>query len=127
MQEHVQRGQHQRDRAEQLDQYVQRWASSILEGITNGIADYTRLVRLALLPEDDALGIKAVNHLTSGIHAQVTSLNVLLRIVPCTTTVVQEQGEDDTTHSTDHQHTGLGLWAKDDADGDRREHGNNAG
>src|SRR5205823_14746595 len=90
VQEHVQRSQHQGNRAEQLDQYVERWTGGILEGITNGIANHTGLMRLALLTQDGGIGVEAINHLTSRIHAQVTCLDVLLRIVPGAAAVVQD-------------------------------------
>ncbi len=126
MQEYVQGSQHQGNRTEQLNQDVERRTGSILHGIADGIADHTGLMRVALLPQDGALEIETINHLTCFIHTQVTGFNVLLRIVHCATAVVQEQGEHDTAHGTDHQHTGLGLGAKDDADGDGRKHGNYA-
>src|ERR1051326_3433362 len=52
VQEHVQRSQHKGNRAEQLDQYVERWTGGILEGITNGIANHTGLMRLTLFTQD---------------------------------------------------------------------------
>ncbi len=123
MQGDVQGGQHQCNRAEQLDQDVQRWAGGILEGIAHGITDHAGLMRLALFTQDCSALIETVNHLTFGIHAQVTCFDVLLGIVPCAAAVIEEEGKDDTTHRTDHQQARLGLGAEDDADGDRRQHG----
>src|SRR5947209_8898224 len=88
VQEHVQRSQHQGNRAEQLNQYVKRRTGCILEGITNGIANHTGLMGLTLLTQDGAIRIEAINHLTGCIHTQVTCLDVLLCIVARTTTVI---------------------------------------
>src|SRR6266567_8932445 len=125
VQEHVQGSQHQRDRAKQLDQDVERWASSILEGIANGIANNTSFVWLGLLAPNFTFGIEAINHFTSFVDTQVASFDVLLGIVPGTTTIVEEEGEDDATHGTYHQHTSLGLWTKDNANEDGGEHSHN--
>ena len=82
-------------------------------------------MRFTLLTQDSTLRIKGINHLTFFVNAQVASFNVFLRIVPRATTIVQEKGEDDTAHSTDHQQTSLSLRAKDHTDGNWRQHGNN--
>src|SRR5260370_31608608 len=120
VQEHVQWRQHQGNRAEQLNEDVQRWPSGILEGVADGIANHASLMRFALLTQDGTFRIKGINHLTSFVDAQVASFNVFLRIVPRATTIVQEKGEDDTAHSTDHQQTSLSLGAKDHANCDWR-------
>src|SRR6185437_14637813 len=49
MEEDKERGQHQRDGAEQLDDDVQRWASGILERVANCIADHRRLMSQGFL------------------------------------------------------------------------------
>src|SRR5437588_246082 len=121
---HVQRSKHQRNRAEQLDKHVKRRTSSILEGITNRVTNHASLVRLTLLAENDTVGVEAINHLTLCVHTQIASFNVLLRVVPCATTVIQEGTDNDTTHRTDHEHTSFSLWAKDNADSYGGEHSN---
>src|SRR4051812_1209829 len=100
VQEYVQGSQHQRDRAEQLDQNVERWASSILKGVADSVAYNTSFMRFRLLAQNCTFRIEAVNHLTCFVDAQVASFDVLLGIVPGTATVVEEEGDDDTTHST---------------------------
>src|SRR5437764_10387276 len=82
-------------------------------------------MRFTLLTQDSTLRIKGINHLTFFVNAQVASFNVFLRIVPRATTIVQEKGEDDTAHGTDHQRTSLSLGPKDDTDGNWRQYGNN--
>src|SRR2546421_5188593 len=85
VQEHVQRSQHQGNRAEQLNQYVKRWTGGILEGITNGISNHTGLMGLTLLTQDGAIRVEAINHLTCCIHTQVTCLDVLFFNDPAAT------------------------------------------
>src|SRR3989442_3239205 len=125
MQEDVQGRQHQGNRAEQLNQHVERWTSGILERITDGITNHTGLMRLTLLTQDSAVRIKTINHLTFRVHAQVACLDVLLRIVPRTTTVVKEGCNDDTTHGANHEHTSFGLWAKNGSNCNGSQHGYN--
>src|SRR5258708_4353074 len=109
---YIQRSKHQGNRAEQLNQHVERWTGGILERITDSIANHACLVRLTLLTQDSAVGVETVNHLALLIHAQVAGLDVLLCIVPCTAAVVQEGCDDDTAHRTDHQHASFGLRTK---------------
>src|SRR5437588_1689446 len=116
MQSHVQRRQYQSDGAEQLNQDMERWACRILERVANGVTDDAGFVRFALLAQNGAVWIEAINHLTFSIHAQVTGLDVLFRVVPRAAAVVEEKRQDDTAHSTDHQHTSFGLWAENGAD-----------
>src|SRR5579864_1585388 len=87
MQEDVQGSQYQGNCAQQLNQNVERWAGSILERITDGVANHACLVRLTLLPENRSIGVETINHLTLAIYSQVTSFDVLLGIVPRATTV----------------------------------------
>src|SRR5438552_6792870 len=80
VQEYVQGSQHQRNRAEQLDQNVERWAGGIFERIANCIAYNTRFMRFRLLAQNFTFRIEAVNHLTCFVDTQVASFNVLLSI-----------------------------------------------
>src|SRR5579884_1128840 len=127
MQCYVERRQHERNGAKQLDEHVERWASGVFEGITNCVADYTSFVRFALLTENGTVGVKTLNHLALSIDAQVASLDIFLGIVPRATTIIQEERKHDTTHCADHQHTGFGRGAKNDANSDRSQHGYQAG
>src|SRR5260370_7458214 len=106
VQEHVQWRQHQGNRAEQLNEDVQRWPSGILEGVADGIANHASLMRFALLTQDGTFRIKGINHLTSFVDAQVASFNVFLRIVPRATTILHENATTHPAHSPDlHQPT----------------------
>src|SRR5260221_2581036 len=116
MYRNIERSKHQRNRAEQLNQYVQRWTSRILERITHRIPHHTSHVRLAFLTQHSAIRIETISHFTLGIHAQVAGFDVLLGIVPGTTTIIQEEGKDNTAHCANHKHTGFGLRAKNDTD-----------
>src|SRR5579884_781241 len=104
MQEHVQRSEYQRNRAEQLDEHVERGACGILERITNGVTNHASFVRFAFLTENSAGLVETVNHLAFCVHPQITCFDILLRVVPCATAVVEEQSKNDTTHCPNHQH-----------------------
>src|SRR6476469_6212580 len=67
-----QRREHERDRAEQLDEHVQRRTRCVLERIADRVAHHRRLVCIRALA------------------AVRTGLDVLLRVVPGAATVVQE-------------------------------------
>ena len=64
---------------------MKRGACSILEGIAQRVADDRCLVGLAALA---AVG---------------TTLNVFLRVVPCTAAIVEDQGEKDTGDGPDKE------------------------
>src|SRR5205823_3094238 len=127
MQGHVQGRQHQSDGAEQLDQDVERWACRILKRVTNGVTDDAGLVGFALLAQNGAVWIEAINHLAFSIHAQVSGFDILFRVVPRAATVVEEEGQDDTTHGTNHQHTGLSMRAQDGTNRDGGQDSDQAG
>src|SRR5947209_5002421 len=127
MQGHVQGRQYQSDSAEQFDQDVERWACRVLKRVTNGVTDDTGLVGFALLAQNGAGWIEAINHLAFSIHAQVSSFDILFRVVPRAATIVEEEGQDDTTHGTNHQHTGLSMRAQDGTNRDGSEDGDQAG
>src|SRR5207248_6917453 len=89
-----------------------RGASCILERITDGIANHACLVRFTSLTQNSSGSVEAINHLSFGIHTQVTSLDIFLGIVPRASTVVQESCNDNTTHCPNHQQTCFVLWPK---------------
>src|SRR5437764_9916302 len=123
MQGHVQGRQYQSDSAEQFDQDVERWACRVLKRVTNGVADDAGLMGFALLAQNGAVWIEAIKHLTFSIHAQVSGFDILFRVVPRTATDVEEEGQDDNAHGTNHQHTTLSVWAQDDTNRDGRHDG----
>src|SRR5579872_4577336 len=118
---------HKCDRAEQLDQHVQRWACGILERIADGIANYTGLVRLAFLTQNSTFRIETANHLAFSVYAQVASLDILLGVVPRAAAIVQEEGKYDTAHGANHQHSCLRFRAKDDTYNNGGQYGDEAG
>src|SRR5260370_1229008 len=81
---YIQRSKHQGNRAEQLNQHVERWTGGILERITDSIANHACLVRLALLTQDSAVGGVTGNPRALLLHAHVAGLDGLLGIVPST-------------------------------------------
>src|SRR3990170_3506462 len=92
--------QHQGDRAQQLDQHVQRRPGGVLVGIAHRIADDRRLVSVCPLAERLHLARVA------GRHLEHPRLDVLLGVVPGAADVVEEGGQDDATDGADHQHSG---------------------
>src|SRR5437773_2382562 len=79
-----QRRQHQRDRAQQLDEHVERWAGGVLERIADRVTHDRRLVGGAALP------------------AVLTRLDVFLGIVPRPAAVVQHRGDQDAADRAHH-------------------------
>src|SRR3989440_12807050 len=71
------RRQHQRDRAQELDEHVQRWPRRVLEGIAHRVTHDRRLVGRAPLP------------------AVLPGLDELLRVIPGPAAVVQQGGHED--------------------------------
>lgn len=72
---------HKRDDRHELHQNVEGGARGVLQGITNGIADHSRLVALSLLAEEWV--------------ASRVGLDELLGVVPGTTGVAHGHGELD--------------------------------
>src|SRR5689334_16424051 len=72
------RRQHERHRAQQLDEHVQRRPGRVLEGIADGVADHGGLVRGTPLP------------------AVLPGLDELLGVIPGAATVVQQRRHQDT-------------------------------
>src|SRR6266699_959844 len=102
---------------------MERWASGILERIADSVANHACLVWFALLSQNGPTGVETINHLSFGIHTQVTRFDVLLGIVPGASTVVQEGCDDNTTHCSDHQQTCFGLWTEDRPNCNGSRHG----
>src|SRR6266702_1282900 len=101
-----QRRQHQRDRAQQLDEHMERRAGGVLERIADRVTHDGRLVGGAALP------------------AVLTRLDVFLGIVPRPAAVVQHRGHQDAADGAHHQERGHRLGAdvkplEHEADGDR--------
>src|SRR5260370_40910538 len=65
---YIQRSKHQGNRAEQLNQHVERWTGGILETITDSIDNHACPVRLTLLTQDSAVGVETGNHLARYSH-----------------------------------------------------------
>src|SRR5881628_3163221 len=85
--------QHQRHRAQQLDEHVQRRPGRVLERIADGITDDRGLVRRTPLP------------------TVLPSLDELLRVVPRPPAVVEQRGHQDAADRADHQERRHGLGA----------------
>src|SRR6266513_3167623 len=88
-----QRRQHERDRAQQLDEHVQRRPGRVLERIADGITDHGGLVRRTPLP------------------TVLTGLDELLGVVPGATAVVEQgrhENPGDRAHHEERRH-GLGA------------------
>lgn len=75
MQEHIKWGKHQRNRTQELDEYMEGWTSGILEGIANSVTHHTRLVRFTLLSENRRRGVEPINHFAGMVDSQAASLN----------------------------------------------------
>jgi hypothetical protein len=88
---HIERREHERERREELDEHVEGRPGGILERVADGIADNCRLVRLAPLAAEDP------------------ALDVLLRVVPGSTAVVQDKGHEDSGNRGDHEERGHRL------------------
>src|SRR6058998_3891344 len=88
-----QRRQHQRDRAQQLDEHVERWAGGVLEWIADRVTHDRRLVGGAALP------------------AVLTRLDELLGIVPGPTAVVEQRRHENPGDRADHEERRYGLGA----------------
>src|SRR5436190_1657308 len=105
------RRQHQRDRAQELDQHVQRRPRRVLERIAHRVADHGRLVGQTALP------------------AVFTRLDEFLGVVPRATTVVEQRGHEDPRDRADHEERRHRLGAdmeqqlEDQSHGDRHAHG----
>src|SRR5208337_1457316 len=95
------RCQHERQRSEELDEHVERWAGGVLEWVAKRVADDGCLVGLAALA------------------AVCTGLDVFLGIVPCTTAVVQDECKEDARDGSHHEETGEGFVLHGDTDDDR--------
>lgn len=88
------RTQDQAERGQQLDHHMQRRAHGIFERISHGISRHRSLVRLRpLAPMRPAL-------------------NVLLGVVPCPASGVQEQRHEDASNGGKHEHAGHCLGAQ---------------
>src|SRR6266571_2137405 len=105
------RRQHQRDRAQQLDEHVQRRPRRVFERVADGVADHRRLVGRTALP------------------AVLARLDELLGIVPGPTAVVEQRRHENPGDRADHEERRYGLGAdmeqhlEDQAHGDRHAHG----
>src|SRR5258708_33089477 len=77
VQRDVEGGEHQGDRAEQLDQNVQRGTSGILERIAHGIAHNAGLVRLTLLAQNNAGLVVGTDHFALSVDAHAASFDLL--------------------------------------------------
>src|SRR6266704_6284967 len=79
------RRQHERDRAQQLDQHVQRRTGRVLERITDGIPDHGGLVCRTPLP------------------TVLAGLDELLGVVPGATAVVEQRRHENPRDRADHE------------------------
>src|SRR5207244_13280993 len=104
-----QRSENERERREELDEDVQARAGGVFERVSDSVADNGRGMRRRALAEHSAL-----------LVFQHPRLDVLLRVVPRATTVIENGGEDDAGHRADHQQSSLGLGLQQNADDDRR-------
>src|SRR6266704_36352 len=86
-----QRRQHQRDRAQQLDQHMQRRAGGVLERIAHRVAHDRGLVGGAALP------------------TVLAGLDVLLGVVPGAAAVVEHRGDEDAADRAHRQEGGDAL------------------
>ena len=103
MQEDVERGQHEGDCAEQLDQDVQRGASGIFERIADGIADDAGFVASLFLPRMVPLDRRGATTSPSAFTRRITGLDILLGVVPGAAAVVKEESHHDAAHRAHHQ------------------------
>src|SRR5438477_6551846 len=87
------RRQHQRDRAQELDEHVQRGPRRVFEGIAHRVAHHGGLVRRTPLP------------------AVLSGLDELLGVVPRTAAVVQQRRHENAADRADHQKRRDGLGA----------------
>ena len=88
---------------------MQARSGGVFERISDGVADNGRGMRRRALAEHAAL-----------VVLQHARLDVLLRVVPRATAVVENGGQDDSGHGADHQQRSLGLGLEENADNDRR-------
>src|SRR5437762_10458482 len=80
-----QRRQHQRDRAQELDEHMERRTGRVFERIADRVTHDRRLVGRAPLP------------------AVLPGLDELLRVIPGPAAVVQQGGHEDPADRADHQ------------------------
>ena len=91
----------------QLDQNVERRARSVLERVADGVTN------------DGGIVLRGVLHL---VLAKTAGGDVLLGVVPSTTSVRSRDGHLDTRDQGASKQTGKGLNAEQEADDDGREH-----
>src|SRR5258708_9222981 len=80
------RCQYQRDRAQELDQHVERWPGGVLEGIPHRVAHDGGLMRLAALA------------------AVLAGLDLLLGVAPRPAATVERPSHPHAAHLPPHQH-----------------------
>jgi len=95
-----QRDDQQRHDVDDLDQRVDGRTCGVLVGIAYGITGYRRLVGLG------------------AFTSKVVVLNVLLGVVPCTTTGGHGDGHEQAGDDRADQHAAQGFRAQDDPDDD---------
>src|SRR5881296_1272556 len=109
------RRQHQRDRAQQLDEHVQRRPRRVFERVADGVADHASLVRRTALP------------------TVLTGLDELLGVVPGAAAVVEQRRHENPGDGAHHEERCHGLGAdmeqhlEDQAHGDRHADGEQPG
>src|SRR5213080_2906417 len=109
------RRQHERDRAQELDEHMQRRAGGVLERITHRVAHHAGLVRRTAFPP------------------VLPGLDELLGVVPRPPAVVQQGRHENASDRADHQERRDRLGAdveqhlEDQAHHDRHAHGEQAG
>ena len=75
------------DHAHEFNKDVERWSRSVFEGVANGVSDHSSL-----------MSIRAFT-------TEITLFDILLRIIPCTTSIRHEDGKVEGSGQTAYQHT----------------------
>ena len=99
-----------RDDGHQLDEDIQSRTRGVLEGVANSVADNCSLVNLTSLAHD-----------VSSIVLHGATLDVLLSVVPSTSSVRSRDRQLDSTHNSTRQETGKDPGAESEAEQKRRE------
>src|SRR5450631_3248625 len=97
---------------------MQRWTSGIFKRVTNSITDDTGFVCFTALAQDDRFRIEVIGYSSSRIDTQVARFDILFRVIPGSPTVIEEEGEYNTTHGANHKHTCRRLGTKNGANSD---------
>jgi len=94
----------------ELDENVQRWTRGILKWVTNGITSNSSLVSIGSLSESFSIFV-----------LEMSGLDVLLGVIPGTTSVRHGDGHLDSGKKGSWKDTSDQFWMEDDTEEDRGE------